>query len=411
MEFPNLRHLMAFKEVAERESVSAAAAHVHLSQPAVTQAIASLEKSLQLPLFDRRPAGMFVTSTGRAFLARIQRMFAHLEEGASLAVQSVGRRNRQSDASFYKKVSASQLRALIAIWETGNFSLAARRVGISQPSIHRAGHELEKLAGVPFFNKSRSGIELTQAAEHFARGIKLAAAELQQGYDEITLSKGRDSTRIAVGSMPLSRTAILPESINALLDKNDGVQVHTIEGPYGELLRSLRYGDLDFLIGALRKPAPADDVVQEHLFDDPLAVVAGPHHPLVGQEDITLEDTLRFPWIAPPKTTPSGSYLFHTAGIGNLEATPVRVVSSSLVLVRGLLNRGNYVTIMSLHQIGVELEQGLVVPLNVALPDSERPIGLTFRKGWHATPTQKRFLDLIRAASGSEKRQSYTQFL
>lgn len=411
MEFPNLRHLMAFREVAERESISAAAAHIHLSQPAVTQAIAGLEKSLQLTLFDRRPEGMFVTPTGRSFLSRIQRMFAHLEEGASLAVQSAGRRSRQADATFYKKVSASQLRALIAIWETGNFSLAARRIGISQPSVHRAGRELEKLAGVPFFNTIRSGIELTQAAEHFARGIKLAAAELQQAYDEITLSKGRDSTRITVGAMPLSRTAILPEAIDALLDKNGGVQIRTVEGPYDELLRSLRYGDVDFLIGALRKPAPADDIVQERLFDDPLAVVAGPDHPLAGKKNLNLEDTLRYPWIAPPKTTPSGSYLFQIARIGFLKATPVRVVSSSLVLVRGLLGRGNYVTIMSLNQIATELKLGLMVPLNVVLPHSERPIGLTFRQGWHSTPTQARFLDLIRAASNIEKERSYTQFL
>lgn len=405
VEFPNLRHLRAFKEVAERESISAAAEHIHLSQPAVTQAIAGLEKALELLLFDRRPEGMFVTELGQVFLSRVQRVFVHLKEGALLVAQSGGRRNRHSNPRFYIKVSASQLRALMAIWETGSFSLAAKRIGISQPSIHRAGRDLESLAGVPFFTASRRGFDLTEAAEHFARAVKLAAAELQQGYDEITLSKGHDSTRIAVGSMPLSRTSILPEAIEALLSDKDRVQVQTIDGPYDELLRSLRYGDLDFLIGALRFPVPTDDVVQEPLFDDPLAVVAGSNHPLAGKQNITLEDTLRFPWIAPPKTTPSGSYLFRTVSIGELSTTPVRVISSSLVLVRGLLTRGEYVSIMSQHQMAIELEQGLMVSLNVDLPDSARSIGLTQRKGWRPTPTQKRFLDLIRAASMESFRQ------
>ncbi|MCP4319140.1 MAG: LysR family transcriptional regulator [Hyphomicrobiales bacterium] len=400
-EFPNLRHLRAFKEVAERKSVSAAAIEIHLSQPAVTQAIAGLEKALALQLFDRKPEGMFVTPLGLDFLFRVQRIFLHLEEGAQLAV-AAGRSSRKSNARFHKNVSASQLRALVAIRETGNFSLAARKLGVSQPSVYRAGRGLEELAGVPFFSVAPQGIELTQAAEHFARGVKLAASELKQGYDEITLSKGRDSTVVTIGSLPLSRTSILPEAINALLRRNSGVQVRTIEGPYDELLRSLRYGDLDCLIGALRSPAPAEELVEEHLFNDPLNLVVGPSHPLLEQEVVSFEDALAFPWIAPSKTTPTGSYLFHLAGIGNLETTPVRIVSSSLVLIRGLLARGDFVTIMSRHQMAVECERGLMVPLDIDLPDSARPIGLTFREGWHPTPTQSHFVDLIRDASCRE---------
>lgn len=401
VDFPNLRHLRAFREVAERQSVSAAAAEVHLSQPAVTQAISGLERKLDLALFDRRPEGMFVTSAGQAFLTRVRRMFDHLDAGAKLASSSSGRKSRAQGASLVHRVSASQLRALIAVWETGSFSLAARSVGISQPSVHRAARDLEKLAGVAFFSNSSRGIELTQAAETFARGIKLAAAELQQGYDEITLSRGQDSTRISVGSMPLSRTSLLPHAIHQLTQDNSGVQVHTVEGPYLELLKSLRYGELDFLIGALRDPAPTEDVVQEVLFDDPLAIVVGPGHPLLGQPDPTLDDALQYPWIAPPKTTPSGSYLYRTVRIGERDSTPVRVVSSSLVLIRGLMARGEYVTIMSRHQMAVEREQGLMVPLNIDLPDSARSIGITTRLGWMPTPTQARFLDLVRASGAT----------
>ncbi len=59
-------------------------------------------------------------------------------------------------------------------------------------------------------------------------------------------------------------------------------------------------------------------------------------------------------------------------------------------------------TIISLNQIGgVERAQGLMVPLDVPLEGSARPIGLTTRRGWTPTPTQARFLELIREAAGS----------
>jgi len=405
VDFPNIRHLKAFREVADRKGISAAAESVHLSQPAVTQAIAGLEKRLDLALFERRVEGMFVTEPGEVFLARVRRIFEHFSQGAALACKVAGRKDGKPVAGFHNRITASQLRALIAIWESGSFSMAARSIGISQPSIHRAGRDLEKISGMRFFAANRRGIELTPQAEAFAREVKLAAAELRQGYAEIAQMKGQDSSHIAVGSMPLSRSSILPEAIHGLMETGVAIQMRTVDGPYTELLRGLRHGDLDFLIGALRDPAPSEDVIQEPLFNDPLAIVVGASHPLAGRRDLTLDDTLGYPWIAPPATTPAGSYLQRVLDFSDRPQTPIRVVASSLVLVRGMLARGDYVTIMSRHQILLEHAQGLMVPLEVELPGSLRPIGLTFRAGWTPTPTQRKFLDLIRAAAGA----SYVQ--
>jgi LysR family transcriptional regulator of gallate degradation len=158
------------------------------------------------------------------------------------------------------------------------------------------------------------------------------------------------------------------------------------------LLHRLRQGDLDLLIGALRYPAPADDITQERLFDDPLSLVVGAGHPL-------LDDTLSYPWVAPPKTTPAGSYLFDTLRIGERENTPVRVVSSSMVLLRGIMAAGPFITIISPHQASDEIARGHFVPLPVPLENSRRAIGLTFRKDWHPTPTQRAFVEFVRQAA------------
>ena len=401
--FSNIRHLKAFRETARLKGISAGAEAVHLSQPAVTQAIAGLERSLELPLFDRCPDGMFLTEAGALFNARVTSLFDLLENGARAAVRQAGRRDvldgARPDPEFHTRVSAAQLRALVAVGDSGSFSLAARATGISQPSIHRAARELERLAGIALLVPRRGGIELSEPGEVFARAVKLAAAELRQGHAELAALKGRDSSRIVVGSMPLSRSQILPDAIDQLLVQRSAVQLRNVDGPYGELLRGLRHGDLDLLIGALRDPVPTEDVVQEVLFDDPLALVVGPRHPLATRTGVTLDQTLQFPWIAPPITTPAGSYLHQVLKIDELPQTPVRVVSSSMVMVRGLLARGQYVTIMSLNQIGVERDMGLMVPLDVPLEGGARPIGLTTRRGWTPTPTQALFLDLIRAAA------------
>jgi len=383
--------------VLRHNRIAIAAAHIHLSQPAVTQAIARIEKTLGARLFDRKPDGMFATEVGEIFGRRVTRTLAYLKTAEVLAYRKSPRQATKRRAGFHRLATATQLRTLIAVSRAGSFSQAARGLGVSQPAVHRAARDLENLSGMVFFEPVRRGMALTPQAETFAFYVRLAAAEMRQGIFEVSEYLGRDSTRIAVGTLPLSRTSLLPQAMDALLkEAKSHVQMQCVDGPYDSLLHDLRQGDLDFLIGALRDPPPAADIVQETLFEDTLSVVASASHPLVGRHNLTLKDTLAYPWIAPPKSTPSGSYLFEHLGIPDLPDTPVRIVSSSLVLVRGLMMRGDYVTIMSPRQIEVERELGLLVPLPIPLPDSARAIGLTFRRDWMPTPSQKRLLDLIR---------------
>lgn len=60
--------------------------------------------------------------------------------------------------------------------------------------------------------------------------------------------------------------------------------------------------------------------------------------------------------------------MFGKLRIEDRDRTPVRVVSSSLAMLRGILSQGDYVSIVSRHQISVEVSAGLLVPLDIPLP-------------------------------------------
>lgn len=397
-DLPHIRYLYVVSEVFRHRRISAAAETVHLSQPAATQSLARVEELLQVKLFERRPKGMFPTEAGAIFEQRLERILQHLRRGDGLARKKAPRGKADPPKkSFHRFCSPVQIRAILAIARTGNFSQAANELGVSQPGVHRAVRELASLAGFDLFDQTRGGVVLSPAADVFVHQLRLAVSEFRQAVFEINEFLGRDVTRINLGSLPLSRTSILPAAINELLGVvGTGVQVNCVDARYHALLRDLRFGELDFLIGALRSPKPASDVEQEELFVDQLAVVASPNHPLAGRTKMTLEETLAYPWIAPPRETPSGSYLFERLRIQDRAETPVRIVSSSLVLLRGLLSRGDYVSVASKRQIEVEEQSGALVQLPIELPDSGRAIGLTFRTGWTPTPIQRRFLDILR---------------
>ncbi|MCY3879161.1 MAG: LysR family transcriptional regulator [Rhodobacteraceae bacterium] len=396
LEFPRIRDLRIVQAVFRQGRVSIAADIIHISQPAATQSLLRVEKRLGATLFERRPEGMITTEVGELFRRRLARILELIRRGDSLARERTARTDSRGKP-FYVHCSPVQLRALLAISDAGSFSQAARDLGVKQPGVHRAARELSALAGFRLFEQTRQGVILTAAAAIFAHQVKLAMNEFRQSCFEINEFLGRDMTRINIGSMPLSRTANLPAATARLISEvGAAVQVNCVEARYGALLRDLRFGDLDFLFGALRYPKPAGDIEQEELFTDHLVVVASPSHPLTRSEAVTLRDTLDYPWIAPPRNTPSGAYLFETLGIGELKDTPVRIVSSSLVFLRSLLSHGTFVSIASARQVEADEKTGAVIRLPIELPDSERAIGLTFRSRWSPTPLQNRLLDIIR---------------
>src|SRR4051812_19650281 len=72
------RRLLTFREVALRGSFSRAAEALALTQPAVSQQIAALEREVGTPLLDRRPGRLALTGTGELLLAHADALSARL---------------------------------------------------------------------------------------------------------------------------------------------------------------------------------------------------------------------------------------------------------------------------------------------------------------------------------------------
>src|SRR6185503_17297548 len=97
--------------------------------------------------------------------------------------------------------------------EHRNFSLAARAQHMSQPSMHRATRELERLIGVPLFAKTSFGITPPREAEKLARRARLACAEIAQARAEVHALSGGESGRTVIGAMPLARSCLVPTAL------------------------------------------------------------------------------------------------------------------------------------------------------------------------------------------------------
>ncbi len=73
--------LYYFKTVAEMENITKAAETLYISQPALSKAIAKLEKSLDVTLFERRKGRISLSAMGKVYYEYVSSAFQVLEQG------------------------------------------------------------------------------------------------------------------------------------------------------------------------------------------------------------------------------------------------------------------------------------------------------------------------------------------
>jgi LysR family transcriptional regulator, regulator for genes of the gallate degradation pathway len=397
----NLRHLDALSGIGRAGSMSAAAQQLNLSQPALAQAIGKVERLVEKRLFERQPSGMVPTPAGHILINRVERAFRYLIQGVRLVRRSA---RLPPVAHIERRVTMAQLRALIAVEGTSNYAMAATQVGLSQPAVHRAVRDLQEFLGTPLLVRVGRAVRPTDVASRFVRFARLTLSELRTGMDEITALDHGSGGRIRLGTLPMARAMFLPELLGQFAHAHPTASVEVVEAPYGELLEALRQGDIDVLIGAERDPAPARDVVQEGLFDDEPVIVGSATHPLRKKRQPVFADLLRFPWVIPSHGVPMRSNWERMFSMQGVEPPTPRIECGSVLITRGLMLQGDWLTLMSRDQFLIERKAGVLVELWAPGKVLRRRIALTRREDWQPTPLHADFIEMAHRIAKARNR-------
>ena len=268
----NIRHLRAAAAVARLGTVSSAADEINISQPAVTQALVRLENQLDEKLFKRNNEGTQTTPSGSILVQHIEAAFNHISRGFDALSRS---KNAAASMPPQNLVTMPQIRALIALADNGSYIGASTATGLAQPTLHRAVQELSEITNAKITLKRGRNVSLSSKGRTLAQAFRRVRRELDQALDEIASSEGRIVGQIRVGSLPISRSKVLPAAFVALHQKYPDLGLDIVEGPYSELLERLRDGDIDILLGALRDPVPGHDVETARTFQRSAADLRG----------------------------------------------------------------------------------------------------------------------------------------
>jgi DNA-binding transcriptional LysR family regulator len=382
----SIRHLKVFESVAHLQGVRRASQECHLSQPAVTQAIAKLEEQMGVSLLERCASGSYLNEFGIIFHRRTQRMFAQIEQ----ALVELGVPTGPTPAGrLASRISKVQVRSLIAIAENGSLAAGARTLGVSQASLQRAARDLERTLRTQLVVQAASGIMATQAAAQFARKVKLALREIDLGMDEIEAARGNIGGEIVVGAMLLASSVVLAAVINEFVLGYPEAHISILNGNTSEMLRCLRAGDVDVVIGLL-PDVSFEGVVHEALAKTPYVVVGRHGHPLMARPEVSLDDLADYDWIV---ATPGASRRIRFDTLFGGRRPRTRIETGSLPTLRLLLEQSNRLALLTSYELLFEEEALAAFPFGPIEPVPS--IGLTMRENWLPTQLQTCFLDLV----------------
>ncbi|WP_029589747.1 LysR family transcriptional regulator [Franconibacter helveticus 513] len=396
----NIMQIRAFCQVAKRGSVSQAANDLFRTQSAITRSIRDLEHVLSVPLFERHFSGMVLTDYGKCILPRAQHAIEELNAVPLILARLKNKENKEFIEPIYL-FNARRLEIFLQLYHVNHTQTVANLLNITQPAVSAALKTLEKGSGFALFRRTPEGVMPGQAATLIYPNLSRCMNELQHIYADIAARRGVLEGVVRIGALPLSRTRLLPQAVSAFLAAHPGIQVLTNESPFDALVSEMRAGNIDFILGALRNTRQAPDLASEVLFEEEMVILARNDHPL-HKENALRDGLAQARWVLPRAGTPARLMLDAAFTALGVEAPRPVVETGDLAMVRGLLLHSDMLAAVSKSQLAWELEAGVLTALPVALPQTRRDIGLTFRAGSLPSPATEALLGYLRRCAREE---------
>ena len=265
-----------------------------------------------------------------------------------------------------------QLKYFVKAAETLNFSEAAKALFITQSTLSQQIRQLEIEMDTQLFVRNSHEVLLTETGENlltYARRTLLEA--------EACINRIHDLQKVLTGTLNIGVTytfsPILTETLIDFMKRYPKVKLNIYYKSMVELLEMLSRHEVDFVLAF--KPSIKNKDIESHvLFNNHLAAIVQPDHPLASLKRVTLNDLQQYDLALPAKGMQARNEfdkiqsLYH----GNFN---VRMELNSISILLKLIKQSNLVTVLS--EATIHNEPGIhAIPLDISGNEMEGCIHL-----------------------------------
>ena len=141
------------------------------------------------------------------------------------------------------------LRYFSVLAQVEHYTLAAARLGISQPSLSSAIHNLEtELGGVKLFEKVGRNIRLTEEGRYYREQVDAALQQLHLATQTLHESKVSAPVLLRLGLVSGALDSLVAQEITDYTIQNPRIRFQVTEGSADELMDMVRQEKLDMAL-------------------------------------------------------------------------------------------------------------------------------------------------------------------
>ena len=186
------------------------------------------------------------------------------------------------------KMTITQLNYLLAVAEHKNFTIAANKSFVTQPTLSMQIQKLEDELDVIIFNRKKKPIELTPIGEKIIEQAKTIVNESNRIADIVEQQKGFIGGEFKIGIIPTITPTLLPFFLKSFLKKYPKVKLIIEELTTSDIIRKLVDGHIDAAIAAT--PLENELIKEKPLYYEPFVGFVSANHRLYSNEYITEDD-------------------------------------------------------------------------------------------------------------------------
>jgi len=202
-----------------------------------------------------------------------------------------------AESGHWSTVRLHQLRDLLAVVETGSLRAAARRLGLTQPSLTKSLRQLEEQIGIPLLIRSRYGVTLTSAGQRLVSHARAIEAEMRRTAEDLDLLRGGMDSSVSIGVSLAAAPDFIARALECLRRQEPRVRLQVFEGVHEQLVADVRQGVVDFAIMPVGERAHLADLRIRPVFEARVVVVGRAGHPSRGAR--SLADLAAYDWVTP----------------------------------------------------------------------------------------------------------------
>ena len=189
-----------------------------------------------------------------------------------------------------------QLQYLVAIAESGSFTIAGERLFVAQPSISQSIVALEKELDVTLLKRTRQGAEPTEVGRKIIEHARAVLAEIDMITKVAKQQKEWVNSNIAVAVAPLVNTTIMPTALSGIAKNAAKSSVNIVEGVTSMAEHLLAKGEVDFGVVPFVECDKINAIFWfEPLLESQLMAVVGKDSPLAKHKTLTFKEIQEHP--------------------------------------------------------------------------------------------------------------------